>query len=144
MIMIERAAAVTDELVQAFAKLMPQLTPFSPPPDRSILEAIVSHPGSCLFLARDAQAGIVGSATLATFTSPTGTHAWIEDVIVDEAWRGQGIGEALTRACIERAAQLGLKEVNLTSRPSREAANRLYLRMGFQRRETNLYRLPLE
>lgn len=144
MIEIERALEVTAELLQAFEKLMPQLTSFSPLPGREILEAIVYNPDSSLFVARDSQAGVVGSATLAGFVTPTGRHAWIEDVIVDEAWRGQGIGEALTRACIERAREMGLKEVNLTSRPSREAANRLYQRMGFQRRETNVYRFPLK
>jgi ribosomal protein S18 acetylase RimI-like enzyme len=144
MIEIERTLEVTAELLQAFGRLMPQLTSFSLAPGREILEAIVTDPDSGLFVARDVQAGIVGSATLACFVTPTGRHAWIEDVIVDEAWRGHGIGEALTRACIERAREMGLKEVNLTSRPSREAANRLYQRMGFQRRETNIYRYPLK
>lgn len=141
---IERITQVTDELIGAFERLMPQLTPYAPPPDRAVLEAIVAGDANSLFVARDPQGIIIGSATLGTFTSPTGTHAWIEDVIVDESWRGQGIGEALTRVCLDRAAELGLKEVNLTSRPAREAANRLYQRMGFQRRETNLYRYPLK
>ena len=144
MVHIERIIQVTDELVRAFERLMPQLTTYAPPPGWEVLETIVSDPGNNLFVARAPDGEIIGSATLGTFTSPTGTHAWIEDVIVDEAWRGQGLGEALTRACLDRAAEMGLKEVNLTSRPAREAANRLYQRMGFQRRETNLYRYPLK
>jgi ribosomal protein S18 acetylase RimI-like enzyme len=78
------------------------------------------------------------------FHTPVGTHAWVEDVVVDEAARGQGVGEELTRAALLAAAEKGAQEVNLTSRPAREAANRLYQRMGFQRRETNLYRLTLK
>ncbi len=144
MIDIERVTYVTDELVRAFERLMPQLTTFAPPPDRELLAAIISHEGGGLFIARAPNGEIIGSATLGVFASPTGTHAWIEDVIVDEAWRGRGVGEALTWACLDRAAEMGLKEVNLTSRPAREAANRLYQRMGFQRRETNLYRYPLK
>ena len=82
-------------------------------------------------------------ATLATFRIPTGLRAWIEDVVVDEAGRGQGVGEALTNAMVERARELGCRTVDLTSRPSREAANRLYQRAGFVARDTNVYRLEI-
>ena len=75
---------------------------------------------------------------------PTGVRAWIEDVVVDTSARGKGAGEALTRAALERAAELGAKTVDLTSRPSREAANRLYQRVGFVLRQSNLYRYTLE
>jgi len=81
--------------------------------------------------------------TLALFRIPTGLRAWIEDVVVDEAARGRGVGEALNRAAIERARGEGATTVDLTSRPSREAANRLYQRLGFQERPTNVYRLDL-
>jgi len=83
---------------------------------------------------------IVGSLTLALFRIPTGMRAWIEDVVVDEAARGHGVGDALNRAALEIAAERGARTVDLTSRPSREAANRLYRRLGFQPRETNVYR----
>ena len=78
------------------------------------------------------------------FRTPAGVHAWIEDVVVDESARGQGMGEALTRAGIELAREKGARAVELTSRPAREAANRLYQRLGFKRRETNLYRMEME
>jgi GNAT superfamily N-acetyltransferase len=99
-----------------------------------------------VFLARlpDQHGEIIGSATLATFRSPTGLHGWIEDVIVDQSARRQGIGKALTEACLDKARMLGLREVNLTSRSTRCVANQLYQAMGFIKRETNLYRYPLQ
>ena len=86
----------------------------------------------------------MGTATLAVFRTPTGVHGWIEDVVVDQAARRQGIGEGLTRACLDKARELGLDSVNLTSRPAREAANKLYRSMGFILRETNVYRYELK
>jgi ribosomal protein S18 acetylase RimI-like enzyme len=139
---IEIATAVTDEIVAAFARLIPQLSSSSPGPDRDELAAIVDDPQSVLYLAR-VEGRIVGSLTLALYQIPTGLKAWIEDVVVDESARGQGIGEALNTAAIEEARRRGAKDLSLTSRPSREAANRLYQRLGFQRYETNLYRFPL-
>ena len=139
---IDIVTDVTDEVVEAFGALVPQLSSSSPPPDRSLLEAIVADPDSALLLAR-LDGRIVGSLTLATYRIPTGIKAWIEDVVVDEAASRQGIGEALNQAAIEEARRRGSKDVSLTSRPSREAANRLYERIGFERRETNVYRYKL-
>jgi ribosomal protein S18 acetylase RimI-like enzyme len=139
---IRPAAEVTDELVAAFARLVPQLSSSSPPPSADDLRAIVDAPDSVLFLALDG-ADVIGSLTLACYRMPTGVKAWIEDVVVDEAGRGRGVGEALNRAAIDEARARGAKNVNLTSRPSREAANRLYRRLGFVPYETNLYRFDL-
>ncbi|MGA0204605.1 MAG: GNAT family N-acetyltransferase [Ilumatobacteraceae bacterium] len=133
---------VTDEVVDAFARLIPQLSSSNPPPTRSQLEILVSSEASTLFLAR-VEGRIVGSLTLATFRIPTGVRAWIEDVVVDEQARGHGVGEALNRAALDLARAEGAITVELTSRPSREAANRLYLRMGFVVRDTNVYRYTL-
>jgi ribosomal protein S18 acetylase RimI-like enzyme len=130
---------VTTELVDAFIRLVPQLSSSSPPPSRSDLREIVDS-ASVLFVARDASGSLVGSLTLALFRVPTGLRAWIEDVVVDESARGAGAGEALVAAAIERAGAAGVRSVDLTSRPSREAANRLYVRMGFEPRTTNVYR----
>ncbi len=137
---------VTDEIVQAFKRLMPQLTEYSPPPSEEILTAMANSSATIVFLARlpNSNGKIIGSATLGTFMTPTGLHGWIEDVVVDQEARRQGVGKALTEACLERSRVLALREVNLTSRPSREAANRLYQSMGFIQRETNVYRYPLE
>jgi len=136
---ISEVDAVSTELVEAFARLLPQLSS-SPPPDGEELAEIVRSPSSVLFVASDAGGGIVGSLTLALFRVPTGVRAWIEDVVVDEARRGAGIGEALVAAAIHRATAEGAKSVDLTSRPSREDANRLYQRLGFEARATNVYR----
>jgi ribosomal protein S18 acetylase RimI-like enzyme len=136
---IEIAEAVTDELVAAFARLIPQLSSSSPPPGADDLNAIVADPYSTLYLARiDGQ--IVGSLTLAMYQIPTGLKAWIEDVVVDESARGRGIGEALSAAARDEAGRRGAKDVSLTSRPFRESANRLYQRLGFEPYETNVYR----
>ena len=104
---------------------------------------MLDAPGTTLLLARLGDA-IVGTLTLVVFRIPTGVRAWIEDVVVDDAARGRGAGDALTRAAIAKAAELGVKTVDLTSRPSREAANRLYQRLGFELRETNAYRYQIE
>jgi ribosomal protein S18 acetylase RimI-like enzyme len=136
---IEIAEAVTDEIVAAFARLIPQLSSSSPSPGEEELNAIVTDPLSTLYLARvDGQ--IVGSLTLAMYQIPTGLKAWIDDVVVDESARGRGIGEALSAAALEEAGRRGAKDVSLTSRPFRESANRLYQRLGFEPYETNVYR----
>lgn len=139
---VSAVTVVDDDLVAAFARLIPQLSSSSPPPSRAELEAIVANPESVLFAAV-ADGAVVGSLTLALYRIPTGVKAWIEDVVVDESARGMGVGEALNRAAIDEAAQRGAKNVSLTSRSSREAANRLYQRLGFEPYETNLYRYRL-
>ncbi len=139
---VEPATAVDDELVEALRRLIPQLSSSSPPPGPDELAEIVASPDSVLFLAR-VDGRIVGCLTLALYRIPTGLKAWIEDVVVDAAAARQGIGEALNRAALDEARRRGAKDVSLTSRPSREAANRLYLRLGFERRETNMYRYRL-
>jgi ribosomal protein S18 acetylase RimI-like enzyme len=137
---ISEATEVSPELVEAFERLIPQLSSSSPPPGTAELAEIVASPASVLLVARDGSGAIVGSLTLALFRVPTGLLAWIEDVVVDESARGVGAGEALVHAAIDRADAAGAKTVDLTSRPSREAANRLYRRVGFELRTTNVYR----
>ena len=139
---VEKATQASDELVQAMQKLIPQLSSSNAPPSLSELNEIIASESSVLFVAR-VENQIVGSLTLATFRIPTGIRAWIEDVVVDESARGHGVGEALNRAALNEAKRRGAITVELTSRPSREAANRLYLRMGFEVRETNVYRYTL-
>jgi len=133
---------VDDDVVQAFEMLIPQLSKSNPSPSRSELEALVKSEASTLFLAK-LDGRIVGSLTLAMFCIPTGVRAWIEDVVVDDSARGHGAGEALNQAALDFAQANGAITVDLTSRPSREAANRLYQRLGFTLRETNVYRRNL-
>ena len=133
---------VTPEIVEAIARLLPQLSRSAPPPTVDQLDEIATSPASHLLVAR-VDGEIVGSLTLVVFRIPTGMRAWIEDVVVDEAARGQGVGEALNREALRVARQRGAITVDLTSRPSRGAANRLYQRLGFTARETNVYRYDL-
>ena len=139
---IEIATESTDELVQAMAVLIPQLSKSNPPPSATDLAAIIQSEALVLFVAR-VDGKIAGALTLATFRIPTGVRAWIEDVVVDSEARGHGVGEALNMAAIAEARSRGAITVELTSRPSREAANRLYQRIGFVQRETNIYRFTL-
>lgn len=132
-------SAVDDELISAFQTLMPQLNPSLPAPDAAALSSILSFPAVSLLAAR-LEGRIVGVLTLAVFPAPTGVRAWVEDVVVDQTVRGRGIGEALTRWALALAAERGAKSVELTSRPARTAANRLYQRLGFSQPQTNYYR----
>ncbi len=137
------ADAATPDLVAAVTRLLPQLSSSAPPPTPAQLEEIVSSPATQLLVAR-IDGDVVGALTLVVFRIPSGVRAWIEDVVVDEATRGQGVGAALNREALRLAAEQGAKTVELTSRPSREAANRLYQRLGFKARDTNVYRFELE
>jgi ribosomal protein S18 acetylase RimI-like enzyme len=142
-VVIEIATVADDELVQAFAHLVPKLSKSSPPPGRDELAEMVASHASDVLIAR-LDGAIVGTLTLVTFRIPTGVRAWIEDVVVDDAARGHGVGDQLNRFALDLARRNGAKTVDLTSRPSREAANRLYQRIGFQPRDTNVYRYSLE
>jgi ribosomal protein S18 acetylase RimI-like enzyme len=139
---IEVLAEVTDEVVDAFVRLLPQLSAAAGPVDRAGLDRVVTGAAGTVLVARSG-GDIVGTLTLVVVSLLTGVRAHIEDVVVDEAARGHGIGAALTGAAIELARQRGARSVELTSRPSRAAANRLYQRLGFQLRDTNVYRYPL-
>lgn len=142
---VVEATEVTPALVEAFERLIPQLSRSNPPPTVEELGLIVGSPASILLVAVDRDDDrILGSLTLAWFRIPTGVRAWIEDVVVDESARGMGVGESLNRAALERARALGAVTVDLTSRPSREAANRLYQRIGFVARDTNVYRYSMD
>jgi ribosomal protein S18 acetylase RimI-like enzyme len=139
---ISEITTVDDEVVAAFGRLIPQLSRSNPAPGPDELRRIAASEASILLVARDPEAGgaVVGSLTLVVFPIPTAVRAWIEDVVVDEAARGKRVGEALVREALEIAARSGARTVDLTSRPSREAAGRLYERVGFQIRESRLYR----
>jgi ribosomal protein S18 acetylase RimI-like enzyme len=140
---VEAAVVADAELLGALHLLIPQLSSSTPPPTAYELESVVGSPTTTLFVARDVDQRIIGVLSLAVFRVPTGVRAVIEDVVVDEAARGLGAGAALTEAALAHAEREGARTVDLTSRPSREAANRLYQRLGFERRETNVYRRQL-
>ena len=138
-ISITRVESVSPELLAAFERLIPQLTK-APVPTPEELQKLVDSP-SVLILAcaPGVNGSIVGAATLGVFRTPSGVHAHIEDVIVDEARRGQGIGEALVNHLLQIAREMGIKGVSLTCNPRRVAANALYKKMGFKKWETNVY-----
>lgn len=143
-ILVDEVTSVSDELVARMGELLPQLSSSAPPPSAEEVAEIVDSPATILLAARDGSDGpIVGFLTLAFFRIPTGLRAWIEDVVVDSAMRGRGAGTALVHAALEAARRAGCRTVDLTSRPSREDANRLYVGIGFVARQTNVYRYEL-
>jgi ribosomal protein S18 acetylase RimI-like enzyme len=141
-ISVRIAASVDADLVAAVTALLPQLSRSAPAPTAEQLARIVADPATTLFVAED-DGRIVGSLTLAAFETPTGRRAWIEDVVTDAAARGKGVASALVNAALASAAEFGARTVDLTSRPDREDANRLYVRLGFEARVTNVYRKTL-
>jgi ribosomal protein S18 acetylase RimI-like enzyme len=141
---VEVVSEITDEVVAAFSRLLPQLSASARPLDAQALSAIISAEASTVLVAR-VGGEILGTLTLVTFPIPTGVRAWIEDVVVDEAARGKEyggkrVGEALTAEAIKIAYQAGARTVDLTTRPSRVAAGKLYERLGFVQRDSRVYR----
>lgn len=137
---VEVLSEVTSEVVEAFGRLLPQLSASAEPLDAAAVGAIIAGQASTILVARAADHRIAGTLTLVMFRIPTGQRARIEDVVVDQAARRQGIAEALTREALRLARQAGIKNVDLTSRPSRQEAGRLYQRLGFEQRESRMYR----
>jgi ribosomal protein S18 acetylase RimI-like enzyme len=136
------AEAATAEVVEAFERLLPQLSSSAARLTRESLAEIIGAPHNTVLLARDTSDGnrIIGTLTLVMFHIPTAMRAWIEDVVVDDVARGRGVGEALTLAAVDLAKRRGAKTVDLTSRRSRQAAHRLYEKAGFHVRDTSVYR----
>lgn len=135
---IDVVDAATDEIVAAFARLIPQLTDAAPPPGREALARMIVSEATTLFVAR-VDGKIEGALALGIYRIPTGVRAWIEDVVVSPEARGRGVGQALVERALMQALEAGAASVELTSRPEREAANRLYQRLGFEARRTNVY-----
>jgi ribosomal protein S18 acetylase RimI-like enzyme len=135
---VERVTEADEALAEAVGRLVPQLSPARRPPGIVELVDLVATPGTNLIVARDGDA-VLGMLTLIVYRVPTGVRAWIHDVVVDESARGRGVGEALAREALRLAEDAGAISVELTTRQEREAANRLYRRLGFEQRETNVY-----
>src|ERR1700728_2361518 len=136
-ITVEKAQFATTELVVGLNRLLPQLSASAELLTSDDVEAMVHSESTTLFVALE-DANVVGTLTLVVFSIPTGRRAWIEDVVVDESSRGGGVGQQLTMAAIEEARLRGVRSIDLTSRPSREAANAMYVKLGFEARETNV------
>ena len=140
---VEVAITASDDVFQAVNRLLPLLSASVLTITPEQLKAIIAAPGTSLLLARES-GRIVGMLTVLVCATPTGIRALIEDVAVDTHARGQGVGELLMREAIRIAEAHKARTVDLTSRPSREAANRLYLKVGFEKRETNVYRYQIK
>ena len=135
---IEQVDEATEEHVEAIRRLLPQLTEARTPPTLEQLAETVA--GQTFLIARDDVDGrIIGTLTLVMYRVSSGLKGRIEDVIVDSSARGQGVGEALTREGMARANEARVLMLELTSMPYRETANRLYRRLGFVRKPTNVY-----
>jgi ribosomal protein S18 acetylase RimI-like enzyme len=143
MILVEQVKEVNSEIIQAIQYLFPQLTQFSLIPDEEALQKMVHSQNTSLWIARNEGGEIIAMLSLVIYRTTTGIHAWIEDVVVDQKARRQGVAGKLTQAALEFAQQNGAKAVSLTSRPEREAANQLYQKLGFKLVKTNLYRKNL-
>ena len=140
---IDIASSATEELLIGLNNLVPQLSTSAAPLTIGDVEALIANPAVSVFVAKN-NVAIVGTLTLVVFPIPSGLRAWIEDVVVDEGARGLGAGAALTEAAIAESKKRGARSIDLTSRPSREVANAMYVKLGFEQRETNVYRLSLK
>ena len=139
MVEVREVSEMEPGLTEAMAALLPQLSKSASALTEEVLAGVVTHE-ACHFLVAEEDGALLGSLTLVVFPLPTGVRAWIEDVVVAGAARGTGAGAALNRFALEVAESLGARSVDLTSRPTREVANRLYKRLGFVQRDTNVYR----
>jgi len=142
MVNIEAVTEATPEVYAALERLLPQLNPQLPVPTMERLRAIIADPAVTLLVARDGEE-IVGTTTVIVYTTPFWIKARLDEVVVDEAARGKGVGEALVKASLDLARKKGVEVVELQSGLQREAAQRLYVRMGFKLRATNVYRIVL-
>lgn len=136
---IKRITEITPDIVKSIHKLISQLSSSAFLPSASDLEEVVENKNSILFTAQD-DGKIIGCLTLVVFRIPTGVRAWIEDVVVDSEERGKGVGKELCNVAIDHARKMGARTVDLTSRQYRQAANSLYQKIGFTKRDTNVYR----
>jgi len=140
---IYKLITVNDTVLNAFRKLIPQLSSDCVLPTEKDLNDIVNSNSVQLFIAEENNE-ILGTLTLVFNKIPTGDKVWIEDVVVDKAARGKGLGKKLIQFAIEYTINKNINKINLTSSPERVAANKLYQKLGFIQRETNVYRLLIE
>ena len=143
MVRIETVTEATPEVHDSLARLLPQLNSELLVPSMERLRELIADPAVTLLLARDGR-DVVGTTTVIVYTTPFWIKARLDEVVVDEAARGKGVGAALVNAALDVARQKGAQVAELQSGVQREAANRLYPRLGFKRRETNVYRITLD
>jgi ribosomal protein S18 acetylase RimI-like enzyme len=140
MINISELTETSSSVLQSINELLPQLSSSAQVISMDRLSELVESDNTLIFIGTDESGQILGMLSLIVMKIPTGNKAWIEDVVVDQSARGKGMGKALMNHALEKAKELAVKSVDLTSRPSREKANMLYQSLGYQIRETNVYR----
>jgi ribosomal protein S18 acetylase RimI-like enzyme len=141
---IQKINRFSERAFEAVSGLLPQLSPDASLLTREYFKSILGSEGAHLFIAELDNKQIAGMLTIGTYKTPTGIKVWIEDVVVDESYRGKGIGKELMIFAVNYSKSLGANDVRLTSRPSRIAANELYSKLGFKKYETNFYKYPLD
>jgi GNAT superfamily N-acetyltransferase len=142
MVRVDQVTEATPEIYAALERLLPQLNSQLPIPTMERLRAIVADPAVSLLVAREGEQ-IIGTTTVIVYTTPFWIKARLDEVVVDEAARGKGVGAELVKASLDLARKKGVEVVELQSGLQREAAQRLYVKMGFKLRETNVYRIVL-
>ncbi|MBX7550421.1 GNAT family N-acetyltransferase [Streptomyces sp. NPDC004232] len=142
-IRVEIIRAASQELVDAFGRLLPQLSSTAKPLDHEALDRMVTCDANTVLVARTPDS-VVGTLTLVLLPLPSGLRARVEDVVVDSTARGQGVAALLTQEALRLAREAGARTVDLTSRPDRAAANRLYERLGFQARQSTVHRFAID
>lgn len=141
---IEAVSEVTTELQESLARLLPQLNPRLLVPDLERLRRLLADPAVALLVARDGDQ-IVGTTTVVIYTTPFWIKARLDEVVVDAGARGKGVGEALVKAALEVGRERGAQVAELQSGrgEARAAAHRLYERLGFQIRDSDVMRVVL-
>lgn len=143
MISISELTIWNPKVLNAINQLLPQLSPNAKTISRYRLKELIESDGTLVFLATNKKGDVLGMLSLIVIKIPTGNKAWIEDVVVDQSARGKGIGRALMNHALQKAIKWGVKSIDLTSRPSRESANELYQSLGYEIRQTNVYRYKI-
>lgn len=140
MITISELKVSTNKALKAINQLLPQLSVSAKTISMDRLSELIDSDNTLIFIGTDDNGSIVGMLSLIVMRIPTGNKAWIEDVVVDQSARGQGVGKSLMNHALQQAKKQGVKSIDLTSRPSRESANKLYQNLGYEIRQTNVYR----
>ncbi|MDA7790670.1 GNAT family N-acetyltransferase [Opitutales bacterium] len=139
MIRIRKVSEQTEKDLREINNLIPQLSQSAKLLTKAEFTSLLNAESTHLYFAEDKEQ-VLGMLSLVTFPIPTGLRGWVEDVVVDTTARGKGVGKLLTMHALKEAQKMGVLTIDLTSRPSRDVANRLYQSVGFSARVTNVYR----
>lgn len=142
-ISIKEVSSCDDPLVPFLLKLLPQLSSSALVPSDEQVRVLLTQESTTVLAATDGR-NVFGTTTLVTYVTLTGVRCRVEDVVVSSEARGRGLGRQMTAKAVEHARSAGARTIDLTSRPTRKAANSMYQSMGFELRDSNTYRLALD